>query len=140
MYKIDKALECTYQAGMTPFINIILSSPECTVPDIQLTVDKCLEHLHKGAKVGLSLYLLPFLGADIFRKSDLIIQTEETKIPRTGFSFDKQIRVLPFEEKTKEFLGKVFERTWKKDWGYSDSAIKSEFDLNILSLLLKEEN
>ncbi|MBA7713314.1 hypothetical protein ES703_122316 [subsurface metagenome] len=138
--QIDLALGWTYQAGMTPFLNIILSSPECTIPDIQSTVDKCVEHLHKGAKIGLSLYLLPFLGADIFRKPDLIIQTERTKIPRTGFSFNKQVRVLPFEEKTRDFLGKVLKKTWQKCWGYSDASIKSEFDLNVLSLLLKEGN
>lgn len=138
--QIDNALEWTYQTGMTPFLNIILSSPECVVSDIQITVDKCFEHLHRGAKIGLSMYLLPFLGADIFRKSDLLVQTERTRIPETDFFFDKQVRVLPSEKKTRDFLGKVFERTWQRTWGYSDASIKSEFDLNVLSLLLKEEN
>lgn len=133
--QINRALEWTYQARMTPFINIILSSPECSLSDIQLTVDKCIEHISKGAEVGITLYLMPFVGASIFRKPGLLIQTEKVRIPRTDFSFDKKIRVSPFDAGVRILLEKVSQVIRQR--GYLDSAARSEFYLKTLSLFLE---
>lgn len=133
--QIDKALEWTYRAEMVPFINIILSSPGCSLSDVRLTVDKCIEHLSKGAKVGIALYLLPFLGASILKRPDLLIQTETVKIPKTDLSFDKKIRVFPFDAEVRALLEEVAQVVKHEE--QLDSATRSEFYLKTLSLFLE---
>jgi radical SAM superfamily enzyme YgiQ (UPF0313 family) len=62
--EIHNAINSLLDVGITPYVNLILSSPDSNVNDLIITVEEALKCLDKGASVALSLYTLAFPGSD----------------------------------------------------------------------------
>ena len=109
--KVSKALntlDMTYEAGIKPFLNIILSSPKSTVKDIQATLSQCIFEQKLGAGIGVNLYTFPFPGAKITEDSRELIEWEEVEIPDTGIVFPKSTKIVP-EDKDARLLMTMIE-------------------------------
>lgn len=102
--QIEQALDWTYETGMVPYITIILTSPNCTIEDVRVTVKKCKEHSRRGALLGVNLYTIPLPGSEIVSIAEDCIEYRQVKIPGTSISFDKAEKIIPRDEKVRRML------------------------------------
>jgi hypothetical protein len=106
---IDGTLHDTLGSGITPFLDIILASPESTLADVMLTLNRCLEYLLKGCEIAIYPTVIPFCGAEIFsdpRVQDLIVY-EKAEIPRTAVSLVRGTAIQPRSPEVQHFLATV---------------------------------
>jgi hypothetical protein len=106
---IDSTLLETLGSGITPFLDIILASPESTLEDVIMTLNRCLEYLLKGCEVSIYPTVIPFSGAEIVddpRVQDLIIY-ENVTISRTNISLVKGTSIQPRSPEVRHFLDTV---------------------------------
>jgi len=123
--KVSKALntlDMTYEAGIKPFLNIILSSPKSTVKDIQRTLSQCILEQSLGSGIGVNLYTFPFPGAKITEDNGELIEWKEVEIPDTGIVFPKATKIVPEDADARELMRLIEEEV--KDSGDSISSDK----------------
>lgn len=139
--EIEDALNWTYMSGIKPFINIILTSPNCGLSDVWLTATECVKHIELGAEIGLNPYLLAFLGADMLKEEGIqnLITYREVQIPKTSIVFEKADRILPKDEEVKELLRfSLAELEQMKIGSRISSASKSVLTLHSLFMGFKK--
>lgn len=102
--QINRALNWTYDAGIIPHINIILTSPECNISDIEITAIKCREHLERGAKLGMNLYISPVAGAKGWPGIKDLVESRECKVFGTSLVFSKKERIVPRDERIRKLM------------------------------------
>jgi radical SAM superfamily enzyme YgiQ (UPF0313 family) len=95
------AIEWTLNAGITPFLNIILFAPYCNKDDLFVTVDESVKAAERGCEIGIEPYVMPLPGSDI-AKENLEIDCRQVKIPKTEVSFLKAERILPMDEEVRK--------------------------------------
>ncbi len=103
---IEPVLNGTIEAGITPFLNIILSSPRSTLEDILTTLVKVFEYQSKGCETSMYPYVIPFAGSDIAKREDLKPYTryEEVKIPFTDKAFRRAVKIVPIDSQARDFM------------------------------------
>jgi anaerobic magnesium-protoporphyrin IX monomethyl ester cyclase len=106
---IDGTLHETLNSGITPFLDIILASPESTLNDVILTLNRCLEYLLKGCEISIYPTVIPFSGAEIAsdpQVQDLIVH-ENAAIPGTDTSMVRGTSIQPRSPEVQRFLATV---------------------------------
>ncbi|MCK4462990.1 MAG: cobalamin-dependent protein [Candidatus Omnitrophica bacterium] len=102
--KIHDTIHDTLAVGIIPYLNIILTSPDCTVNDISITVDECVKYAEKGAEISMVLYTWAYPGCsflDIDKKECIV---EKTQIPITDKSFLKSTRFIIKNPQVKKII------------------------------------
>lgn len=139
--QIEQALDWTYETGMTPYITIILTSPNCTIEDVKETVRKCKEHSRRGALLGVNLYVIPLPGSEIVSVAEDCIEYRQVDIPGTSLSFDKAEKIIPRDGKVRRMLkltsGRLEDLNLDKI-GKFISHDKSILDLDAVTSALEE--
>ena len=140
--QIHDALAWTFEAGIVPFANMILTSPECEISDIKITVEECKKHMEKGGKLGINLYTSPLPGSKLAEEAKELIEHRRVNISGTSLFFDKSERIVPRNRDVRKLL----ERTsWHLNninleaIGDFDSDSKSKLNLLAVEAALKEE-
>jgi len=95
--EVEGRLELLLDSGTECFVNIILTSPNCTVEDVRLTLSKCEEWVDRGVGFGINLYVGAYPGTEIVETSPVTYET--VNIPNTDIKFKKMIKLLP-QDKT----------------------------------------
>jgi radical SAM superfamily enzyme YgiQ (UPF0313 family) len=92
---LTKALEL----GITPFLDIILSSPRASLADVATTLRGAWHWLQQGCEVGIYPYVIPFSGSALARDPSLEISTirERRRIRGTQISWDQPSKILPLD-------------------------------------------
>jgi len=106
---IDNTLAETLNSGITPFLDIILASPESTLEDVMKTLNRCLEYLIKGCEVSIYPTVIPFSGSEMVddqQLQDLIIY-EQDIIDHTNTSLLRGISIQPRSLEVRHFLDRV---------------------------------
>ena len=106
---IDSTLQETLNNGITPFLDIILASPESTLDDVRLTLNRCLDYLLKGCELSIYPTVIPFSGAKIVadpRIQELILR-EQMMIPRTDTRLVRGTSIQPRSPEVRLFLTTV---------------------------------
>ncbi|MEA3149810.1 MAG: anaerobic magnesium-protoporphyrin monomethyl ester cyclase [Gammaproteobacteria bacterium] len=60
---IEPMLNAALATGITPFLDLILSSPGATLDDVALTLGQAYHWMRKGCEIGMYPYVIPFSGA-----------------------------------------------------------------------------
>ncbi|HKD53950.1 MAG TPA: radical SAM protein [Steroidobacteraceae bacterium] len=96
---IEAALACALELGITPFLDIILSSPRATLADVAETLRGAWQWLQRGCEVGIYPYVIPFSGAAMASDPGLGPFTvhERRRIRGTRIAWDQPAKILPVD-------------------------------------------
>jgi len=96
---IEPTLASALELGITPFLDIILSSPRASLADLAATLRGAWHWLQQGCEVGIYPYIIPFSGADMANDPGLRPSTvyERRRIRGTRVSWDQPAKILPLD-------------------------------------------
>ncbi len=96
---IEPALASACELGITPFLDIILSSPRATLADVAATLRGAWHWLQRGCEIGIYPYVIPFSGAAMASDPELEAFTvsERRRIRGTPIWWDQPAKILPID-------------------------------------------
>jgi radical SAM superfamily enzyme YgiQ (UPF0313 family) len=103
---IEPTLSQSLSLGITPFLDLILTSPQCTLHDLAETVRQAFRWILAGCEVGMYPYVIPFSGAAIARdpKLEAHTQFETVAVPGTAVSLRQATKILPVDAEVREAI------------------------------------
>lgn len=109
---IEPALLAALQLGITPFLDLILTSPASTVADLTENVEQAARWMAAGCEVGIYPYVIPFSGAALANDPTLTAQTvyETCTVPGTQLSWRQATKILPADTRTRDLILTIEER------------------------------
>lgn len=93
------------QAGPELFINVILTSPNCTKKAVIHTLEQCRWWIDRGVEFGINLYPNAYPGSTLVKEYQP--EVEKVLIPHTTMTFMKMTRILPKDAEIKKAILKV---------------------------------
>ena len=84
---------------MTPFLDLILSSPHASLEDVAQTLREAYRWLRQGCEIGMYPYVIPFSGAALARIRALLPHTHyaRQRVAGTDISWDQPVKILPID-------------------------------------------
>jgi hypothetical protein len=103
---IEPMLSAALAAGITPFLDIILSSPRATLDDVVGTLRDAYAWLRRGCEIGMYPYVIPFSGAAFSRDPGLLPHTRYARrqVLGTDIAWDQAAKILPVEPEVREVI------------------------------------
>jgi radical SAM superfamily enzyme YgiQ (UPF0313 family) len=100
---IEPALSAALELGITPFLDLILTSPRSKLVDLAETVRQAYRWIVAGCEVGIYPYVIPFSGAAMSNDPELRVQTfyERRQVPGTAISWQQPTKILPLDSLTR---------------------------------------
>ena len=96
---IEPMLNAALDAGITPFLDLILSSPHARLQDVAETLREAYRWLRRGCEIGMYPYVIPFSGAALAQDPTLLPYTVSTRrrVAGTGVEWDQPCKILPID-------------------------------------------
>ncbi len=96
---IEPMLSATLELGITPFLDLILSSPRASLDDVAETLREAYRWLRQGCEIGMYPYVIPFSGAAFARDPALLPHTEfvHRHVEGTNIEWDQAAKILPID-------------------------------------------
>jgi len=96
---IAPMLSAALELGVTPFLDLILSSPRSTLADVAETLREGFRWLQQGCEIGMYPYVIPFSGAALAKDPSLAphIQYALRKVAGTAISWQQPAKILPLD-------------------------------------------
>jgi len=96
---IEPMLTAALATGVTPFLDLIVSSPHSTLADVAVTLREAYRWLQKGCEIGMYPYVIPFSGAAFAQDPALAPYTRHARreIAGTALSWEQPAKILPIE-------------------------------------------
>ncbi len=96
---IEPVLSTALVNGVTPFLDLILSSPHAALEDVCQTLREAYRWLRQGCEIGMYPYVIPFSGAAIARDPNLLPYTHYARrhVAGTGISWQQPVKILPID-------------------------------------------
>ncbi|HSY06829.1 MAG TPA: radical SAM protein [Steroidobacteraceae bacterium] len=112
---IEPTLTTALEAGITPFLDIILSSPRASLADLAATLSEAWRWLRQGCEVGIYPYVIPFSGAAMAQDEELRDFTvyERRRIRGTQLEWNQPTKILPVDPQVRAAvlsIEQVYER------------------------------
>jgi radical SAM superfamily enzyme YgiQ (UPF0313 family) len=106
---IEPALSAAVELGITPFLDLILSSPRSSLEDLAETVREAYRWLLRGCEIGIYPYVIPFSGAAFARDSSLAPHTihERRRVAGTEVEWEQPAKILPIEPRVREAVLRI---------------------------------
>ncbi|MGH8139228.1 MAG: B12-binding domain-containing radical SAM protein [Steroidobacteraceae bacterium] len=103
---IEPMLSAALAAGVTPFLDLILSSPHAALEDIAETLREAYRWLRQGCEIGMYPYVIPFSGAQFAKDPALAPHTHhaERHIAGTNISWRQAAKILPVDPVVTEVI------------------------------------
>jgi radical SAM superfamily enzyme YgiQ (UPF0313 family) len=97
---IEPILSEALRRGITPFLDMILTSPRCGVADLAETILQGYRWTLAGCEAGMYPYVIPFSGAAMARDAALRPATvyARRRVAGTAVAWDQPCKILPFDE------------------------------------------
>jgi hypothetical protein len=96
-------------AGMTPFLDLILSSPRATMQDVVETLRGAYHWMQKGCEIGMYPYVIPFSGAAF--AGDPSLEPHTQYLPRavagTNVSWEQAAKILPVDPMVRDVILRI---------------------------------
>jgi anaerobic magnesium-protoporphyrin IX monomethyl ester cyclase len=113
---IQPMLSTALGLGITPFLDLILSSPRASLQDVAMTLKEAYHWLRRGCEVGMYPYVIPFSGAAFARDPTLRPHTEVVRrhVAGTDIEWDQPAKILPIDPQVRDVILEIeseFERT-----------------------------
>ena len=92
-------LDAALDTGITPFLDLILSSPESSLEDIATTLREAHRWLVRGCEIGMYPYVIPFSGAAFAQNPKLFPHTvmAERRVNGTDIEWQQAAKILPID-------------------------------------------
>jgi radical SAM superfamily enzyme YgiQ (UPF0313 family) len=96
---IEPMLTAALELGVTPFLDLILSSPRASLEDVAETLREAYRWLLRGCEIGMYPYVIPFSGAALAKDPSLAphVQYVDRQIAGTGISWSQPAKILPID-------------------------------------------
>jgi radical SAM superfamily enzyme YgiQ (UPF0313 family) len=106
---IEPTLTAATGLGITPFLDLILSSPRATLADVAETLRQAYRWLSRGCEVGMYPYVIPFSGAAMAADPALQPFTvyERREIAGTAVAWDQPTKILPMDPLVRETILRI---------------------------------
>jgi radical SAM superfamily enzyme YgiQ (UPF0313 family) len=103
---IEPVLAQALALGITPFLDLILTSPRCGLGDLAETIRQAERWVAAGCEIGMYPYVIPFSGAAMARDPALKPHTDTTRqhVGGTAIAWDQPSRILPLEATVREAI------------------------------------
>jgi radical SAM superfamily enzyme YgiQ (UPF0313 family) len=108
---IEPALTAALAHGITPFLDIIMTSPRATTADLAVTIAEAFRWIEAGCEVGMYPYVIPFTGAAMSNDPALLPQTryELQSIAGTAIRWRQPSKILPFDPALRALMATIEE-------------------------------
>ncbi|MGB2716695.1 MAG: radical SAM protein [Vicinamibacterales bacterium] len=109
---IEKGLSDALGEGITPFLDMILTSPGCQLEDLATTVREAYKWTLAGCETGMYPYVIPFSGAVMAKDPRLVADTVQMThtIPGTDITWKQPAKILPKDDRTRRAILEIEER------------------------------
>jgi radical SAM superfamily enzyme YgiQ (UPF0313 family) len=106
---IEPMLSAALANGITPFLDIILSSPHASLDDVVETLRCCFQWLQKGCEIGVYPYVIPFSGAAFSRDPSLLPHTHYLlrRVAGTSVAWKQAAKILPIDPLVKDIIERI---------------------------------
>jgi radical SAM superfamily enzyme YgiQ (UPF0313 family) len=106
---IEPMLSAALATGMTPFLDLILSSPRAALEDVALTLREAYRWLRQGCEIGMYPYVIPFSGAALARDAALVPHTHYAHhhVAGTEVTWDQPVKILPIDPIVKDAILRI---------------------------------
>ncbi len=96
---IEPNLREALRLGMTPFLDLILTSPRCGLGDLAETIRQAHRWLAAGCEIGMYPYVIPFSGAPLAADPTLKSATIYARraVDGTDIEWDQPAKILPVD-------------------------------------------
>ena len=103
---IQPMLEEALRVGVTPFLDMILTSPRCTLDDLADNIRQAYFWILAGCEVGMYPYVIPFSGAAMARDPSLRPHTvlARRRLAGTDVAWDQPSKILPADPIVREAI------------------------------------
>ena len=106
---IEPMLSAALATGVTPFLDLILSSPHAALEDVALTLREAFRWLREGCEIGMYPYVIPFSGAALARDAALVPHTHYARrhVAGTEVGWDQPVKILPIDPIVKDAILRI---------------------------------
>jgi radical SAM superfamily enzyme YgiQ (UPF0313 family) len=110
---IEPVLRTALALGITPFLDLILTSPRCRLDDLAETIRSVYRWVVAGCEVGVYPYVIPFSGSAMAADPSLRAATVYAthSIAGTSLRWDQAAKILPQDPQAREAILAI-ERVW----------------------------
>jgi radical SAM superfamily enzyme YgiQ (UPF0313 family) len=108
---VEPVLSKALALGITPFLDLILTSPRCHIEDLAATIRQASRWLAAGCEIGMYPYVIPFSGAAMAKDAALVPHTSYTRhrVAGTAIEWDQPSRILPIDPVVREAILEIEE-------------------------------
>lgn len=108
---IAPMLGAALDLGITPFLDLILSSPRATLVDVATTLREAFHWLRRGCEVGMYPYVIPFSGAGLARDPTLAPHTiyVTREVAGTSIAWEQAAKILPMDPTVRDAILRIEE-------------------------------
>jgi radical SAM superfamily enzyme YgiQ (UPF0313 family) len=103
---IEPMLSAALASGVTPFLDLILSSPHASLEDVGQTLREAYRWLREGCEIGMYPYVIPFSGAAIAQDPNLLPHTHYANqhVAGTDITWRQPVKILPIDPSVAEAI------------------------------------
>jgi anaerobic magnesium-protoporphyrin IX monomethyl ester cyclase len=103
---IEPMLTAARELGITPFLDLILSSPRSSLDDVAETLRQAYRWLRQGCEIGMYPYVIPFSGAALARDPELLPHTEfvHRHVEGTNIHWEQPAKILPMDPRVRAVI------------------------------------
>jgi anaerobic magnesium-protoporphyrin IX monomethyl ester cyclase len=96
---IEPMLSAALASGVTPFLDLILSSPHAALEDVGQTLREAYRWLREGCEIGMYPYVIPFSGSAFAQDPSLLPQTyyAHQRVAGTDIAWQQPVKILPID-------------------------------------------
>ncbi len=96
---IEPMLSAALASGVTPFLDLILSSPHAALEDVAQTLREAYRWLRQGCEIGMYPYVIPFSGAMLAKDPSLLPHTHYARrhVAGTDIAWQQPVKILPID-------------------------------------------
>jgi radical SAM superfamily enzyme YgiQ (UPF0313 family) len=108
---IEPMLNAALEVGITPFLDLILSSPRATLADVAETLREAYRWLQRGCEIGMYPYVIPFSGAAFAQDPALQPHTiySDREVAGTPIRWQQPAKILPMDPVVSEVILRIEE-------------------------------
>jgi hypothetical protein len=103
---IEPMLSAALATGVTPFLDLILSSPHAALEDVAETLRGAYRWLRQGCEIGMYPYIIPFSGAALSQDISLLPHTHyaHRQVAGTNIAWEQPAKILPIDPVVKDVI------------------------------------
>ncbi len=106
---IEPMLAAALETGITPFLDLILSSPRSTLDDVAVTLKEAHRWLQQGCEIGMYPYVIPFSGAAFANDPTLVPHTvmASRRVAGTNIEWQQAAKILPMDPIVRDVILRI---------------------------------